>query len=531
VNQKRARWALVILCWLAFVLRVIRLDFQSLWRDEVDTLLFAAAPLREVLQTFIQPGQNGPLYFLVLRPWLELVGQSEFSLRFFSVVFGVLIVPLIYRLACRLFAAPMFSSATSRPDVSFQDGSREQSIGPRMLALLVAFLAATSPYLIWYSQEGKMYAFVAFLAVLSMECYLTALEEGGWQRWCVYMVATTAMFYAHMIAALMIPVQILIFLGIGRQDRYKRWKPWLASMALLTLPYLPMLVWQIPLILDPAETGYRFSPLHEMLFSLAASYSLGVMQGSLWLRLAPFVGLFLAGWVYFAEQRRPRTVSWVLGCWLLVPIASFFLLTLIRPLYTARYLIFVLPAFLLLLAAGVSAVARRSRLLAGLLLLSLVVVNGWGLWLQATRPLKTDFRAATRYVASRLEREDLVLFQIPHGRYSFDYYFPIPEPKAAASEHAADYLVFLPQVSGGGEPYRWAEGLYTNHGMSPGEVDWRMAEMTVGSPAVWLIASEASMWDERNLVQAWLDDQGYLEEQAHFVRVSVFKYKMPQDAD
>jgi hypothetical protein len=323
-----------------------------------------------------------------------------------------------------------------------------------------------------------------------------------------------------------------MFLGVGRRDGYRRWKPWLVSIALLMLPYLPMLIWQAPLLLSSAETGFRFSPLHEMIFSLMASYSLGVMPGSDGLRLVPFVGLVLAGGYSLVEQPRLRLALWALICWLFVPIAGLFLITLVRPLFTARYLIFVLPAFLLLLAAGVIAVARRSRLLAGLLLVALVVVNVWGLWDQATTPLKADFRTATQYVATRLKAGDLILFQIPHGRYSFDHYFSTPRQQAVVQGRKGNYRVYLPWVSGGGgDAYRWAEGLYTNHGMSAGEVDWRMAEMTAGSRAVWLVASEVPMWDERNLVQGWLDGRAHLVDEAHFVRVSVYKYELVRDDD
>jgi hypothetical protein len=213
-------------------------------------------------------------------------------------------------------------------------------------------------------------------------------------------------------------------------------------------------------------------------------------------------------------------------CWLAAPVLGLFLVSLVRPLYTARYLIFVLPAYLLLLALGLLAVARRSQLLVGLLLVALLVVNGWGVWRQIRMPLKADFRAATRYLAERASPDDLILFQIPYGRYSFEYYLrrqPSPAPPSAG-----DYRVFLPLVSGGrGRPYRWAEGLYTNAGMTLAEADRRMTEITSSVSVVWLVATEVPMWDERRLVQQWLDENTFLTEETHFVRVSVYRYEFP----
>ena len=503
----RRRLILLAVMGLAFAVRVAALDGQSLWRDEVDAIRFASGPLVELLGLFAQPGQNGPLYYLLLRPWLGVAGQSALALRFFSLFFGLLTVPLLYQVGRRLF--------------------------PRwpQVAMLAALLAALSPYLVWYSQEGKMYSLVTCFIILSMERYLAALERGGWGRWLAYVVVTSASFYVHLLAALIVPVQIVVFVLVGRRDGYRRWKPWLASLAALTLPYLPLLAWQVPLLLKPAVTGYRFVPLGDMLRSLLMSYSLGVLeQPRSWL-LVPFVALLLGGGVLLVRRREWRVSLGVLLCWLLLPVGALFLITLLRPMYTARYLIFVLPAYLLLLALALVAVGRRSRIVAGALLVSLLLLNGWGLWVQARTPLKADFRAATAYVAQRLESGDLLIFQIPHGRYSFDYYFQrLERPRRSLPPRVGGdggYRSFLPLVTGSGRPgYRWAEGLYTNAGMTAGEVDRRMREISAGSRTVWLVATEVPMWDAGNLVQGWLEEHGQLQEDAHFVRVDVYRYEL-----
>jgi mannosyltransferase len=506
VSKNARRWVLTGLMGLAFALRVMGLDFQSLWRDEVDAVRFASKPLSGLLHTFVEPGQNGPLYYLLLRPWLELAGDGEFALRFFSIIFGVLAVPLFYRLARRLF--PRLST----------------------IALLAALLAATSPYLIWYSQEGKMYTLVVVLVLLSMDNYLAALEQGGWHHWLVYVLVTSVAFYVHLIAALVIPAQVLVFFLQDRVVRIARWRPWLASMAALTMPYLPLLIWQAPLLLQPAQTGFRFVPLHDIFFSLAVNYSLGVIQGPTVWFLALFVALLLAAGLLGWGHGFPRASLAILACWLLVPVLSFFLITLNHPLYTARYLIFVLPAYLLLLASGMVAVAQRSRLLAGLLLVAVLMVSGRSVWLQARVPLKADFRAATRYLTDRWEFDDLVLFQIPYGRYSFEYYLSVQPTVADALqfERGEDYCIFLPSVVGGNKGnYRWADGLYTNTGMTPAVVDRHMTKVVAGSRVVWLVATEVPLWDEQDLVRGWLEDHAMLTEEAQFVRVTVYRYELP----
>src|SRR5512139_1729810 len=117
-----SRLAPLALILIAFLVRLNGLAFQSLWRDEVDAVCFAQAPLlKELPQTalsftptcppnipdllaaFTQPGFNGPLFFVILRGWLGLFGYSEFALRFLSLLCGVISVALIITLGMRLF--------------------------------------------------------------------------------------------------------------------------------------------------------------------------------------------------------------------------------------------------------------------------------------------------------------------------------------------------------------------------------------------------------------------------------------------
>jgi uncharacterized membrane protein len=500
------RWLLVALVFLAFSLRVVGLSTQSLWRDEVDSVRFASRPLEDLLQTFATPGQNGPLYFLVLRPWLNLVGQSEFSLRFWSVLFGVLAVPLIYRLSRRLFP------------------------GDTGVAVVAALLTALSPYLVWYSQEGKMYAGVVALILLSMDRFLAALQKGSWHRWLIYILVTAAALYSHLIAALIIPVQVFVFLLFFRQIQPDRRRACLLSLGALMVPYLPLLAWQMPMLRDVGQTGYPFVPLPEMVMSLMANYTLGVLQEATPWSAALFVALLAASGLFLFEGPSRRRSIAVLVTWLLLPVIGFFLVTISRPMFTARYLIFVLPALLLLLAAGIAAVWRRSRIIGGILLALVLATGASGLWLQARTPVKADFRAATRYVANRMGDEDMILFQMPYGRHSFDYYYRRVPSTLPPREASGEFRLYLPAVrSDGALSYFWADGLYTNSGMPEHEADWHMSELLAGTRFVWLVASEVPMWDERGLVKSWLDQHATMNDQANFTRVDVYRYELPHN--
>jgi hypothetical protein len=43
---------------------------------------------------------------------------------------------------------------------------------------------------------------------------------------------------------------------------------------------------------------------------------------------------------------------------------------------------------------------------------------------------------------------------------------------------------------------------------------------------VWLLRSEVEMWDQRRLMDAWLDQHGELVDQADFLGVQVRRYRL-----
>lgn len=461
--------AACLLLLSAYGLRLYGLTAQSLWRDEVDALRFAQLPLSDYLSIFSQPGQNGPLYFLLLRGWVALAGTGEFSLRYFSLLPGVVAVALTLALGRRLFTAP--------------------------IGLIAAALVATSPYLVWYSQEVKMYALITALALLSL--YALRRATAGQPRWWVVVVAATSLaMYSHILAALLIPLQLAL-LTVWRPMGRHGYAQAAAAFAALVLPYMPLLRWQLPMALTPAETGYPFFPLPEMLLILLNGYSAGLVPWVNEAVLALFDLLLLSGASQQIVKRRPDIAALLL--WLFLPVVVVFAISLVRPLFTDRYLIWIAPAFYLLVALGIAAWARHIRWLGATLLGLILVLNLQSIHIQITTPFKSDFRSAAAYVAARIQPGDLVIFQIPYVRYTFDYYYR-------------------------GPAYTWADGLWTNAGLSEAEADAAMRGLTQSYRAVWLVESESAMWDQRELVRRWLDAHGQVTERAEFTRVNVIRY-------
>lgn len=495
-----AVWPLLATVLLGYAVRVGGLTAQSLWRDEVDAIRFATRTLPALLETFREPGENGPLYFLLLRPWLQVFGQSEFSLRYPSVLLGTLAIPLTWVVARRLFR---FFDQRLAP----QEGASTPASWMGFSAGLGTLFVALSPYLVWYSQEGKMYALVVAMALASLVALLWASTPGARHpaaRWLAYIVITSLGFYTHVLLVLMVPVHAILFIMGWPQTRRHRVGA-LASLACFTLPYLPLVWWQVRLLTSPTfEPGFDFVPLGRMSAILLAALGRGI-------RPTPSLG-FTAVWVFLilavlllGKNAPSRRSTAALLAWLVVPPLLLYLITLQVPLFNDRYLIFIAPAFYVLSAAGVVVVGRHSRSLAVIVFVIAVGLQVVGLWGQTRTPLKADWRNAAAFVEAARTPNDIVVFQHPYTRFAYAYY--------------------------AGWDYAWREAPYApvTADLSADEVGAQLAPLVEGAATVWLIESESALWDPGGLNRQWLATHGRTVTDATFNLVRVTRYRLSGD--
>ena len=519
--SRPALWLLLVILF-GFTIRCAAIDFQSLWRDEIDAGGFGSPEMRmgEVLasgdfqmlaQTLTQGGFNGPLYFIALQQWTRTAGDTAFALRFPSALFGALAIPLIFILARRLLRGThieMFS---------------------RRVALIAAWLASISPYFVWYSQEAKMYTEITALAMAAIYALRQAVDAAdgrrAWPWWALVVVATTLAVYSHILAALLIGVEVALFLLWWPQSK-RHWLGGLIALAALTLPYLPLFVWQLTSALTPGSQGFVFYPFGQILQVMLAAFANGVLPfdyslstigvewdaGPITPALRPTMwGLWLLSLLAIVgavtwRDKRDRSQRIGLAAWALIPMATIALVSLSRPVFTDRYLIWIGPAVYLLAALGIVEAGRWKRALGGAALVAITGVALVSTVAQSITPYKADFRSAASYLEERY-RGEVIVFQIPYGRYNFDYYFNPAFP-------------FL-------------EGPFTNHRnpdgsyqIEPAAADAHIAGLLGGIESLWLVATEVESWDDRYLLQEWLGRNGRVTDRADFMRVTVAWYEL-----
>lgn len=403
------RWGLAALCLVAFALRIHHLDYESLWLDEADAIRLASAPLAELVGRLTSVGENGPLYFIILRGWMTLTGTSELAVRALSLIASVLSVTVLGALGGRL--------------------------GGRGLGLATATLAASSSFLIYYSQETKMYAILVAVSALSSYLLVRAFDENRPLLWLAFLVTTSLAMYTHVFGALLIPAAFAY--AVARPSALRRcWKGFGAAFTLLTLPYLPLAAWQLwalTLPRPPVGSYYgapAFPDLIRLLLRGFGTIMPEIDHATAWLVFGGMAAIGLLPFGRHDSTYRRRLASLV--AYFLVPSVLAAILFSRMPIFLERYMSPLLPAVFIATAGSVVVLATLWRPLA---------LAPLALWLAFNAPpwydthvrgilLKEAWRPATQFIEGRLEEGDLLIFLSPDGRIAYDYYATKPYRRA-----------------------------------------------------------------------------------------------------
>lgn len=406
LRQYQIPIALFLISGLAFALRVYKLGAESLWLDETLSVNLALMDIPSAIRALPGDYVHPPFYF-ILHIWSRVVGQSEFSLRFLSALFGPLTAAMTYKLAQALF--------------------------DRRTALLSGLFLALGPYHVYYSQETRMYTLATFLGLAGAYCFFQALEKRDRALcWIGFVLCSALGLYTHYYTLFLLLFESLFFLSliIMRRQYRRSFKAWLLAQLCIFCLYLP----RLPALLIQSTGGKSgwmgIPPLGYLPGALIAYFVTQNPETKLHLLIGSFGVIFPMTLGAIGAQLtadRPR-LSFPLGrsrlyvfAYLAVPFLTAYAVSLfIKPILVTRYLMVCVPAACILLAYGLSLVKPRFLALLLSLLLGWTIVIYLGSIYNTTN--KEDWRSATEYLSTRIQRDDLICFNAGHARLPFYYY-------------------------------------------------------------------------------------------------------------
>lgn len=514
--RRRGVWILfVLILALAAFLRFYRIGAQSLWNDEGTSAALALRDLAAITRDAAHD-IHPPLYYWLLHFWVRLWGVSEAALRSLSALLGVAVVGLVFLIGKALFGA--------------------------QLGLLSAFLAALSPFQVYYSQETRMYMLLAAITCLGAYVLVRYMQEelshrgerGGGSSpsmssavnglSVLYALAVAMGLYTHYSFPILWGVWNLAYFAFwlwqrGGAGRLARWAAIQGAAFALYLPWLPIGLRQMtqwPAISEPHSLAFFVKDAFAL---LVGGHTLPMTRANLLVMGAALGAVALVGLLPLRrESDACAGLPWWLrsgfvAAWLALPVLAQWAMSLLKPAYRPKFFLVCAPAFAILMARGAlgplqNRPARRlGRLWAQMwLLLAVVVLASAGA--QALQNYyfdpayaRDDYRGIARYIEAFGGPDDAVLINAPSQVETFTLYYngssPVyPLPKQRPLDKAA--------------------------------TERDLAQMLAGRECVFAIFWATDESDPERFIESWMDGHAFKASDDWFGNVRFVVYAVPQ---
>ncbi len=550
-----APWLIIITTLVGGALRVLLLANKGLWMDETLSIWVANHNVASMLQWIANVDQHPPLYYLLLHYWTALRGDSAYTVRFLSALFGTATIPVIYLIGKRLSGV--------------------------VVGLAAAVLLAVSPFNIRFAQETRMYTLLVFNAAVAIYALVILLTDArstkligrqfleylrawftnrpvepesdgvfsykpetyqtGWKArlfgrhrlpvttietdlaWVGFILFSAATLLTHNTAVLFFIATNIFVLGLMLYQRLI--KP--GSLPALQAPsFLNWLIAQIGILVlwSPwirsfiQQAGRAFqefwlpkpglSTIVQALKTLVNEAAPGQPSQVILLWIL-YAVVFCVGLVAF---RKKISQFVFLAALIVIPFLGELIVSIWQPVFLDQTLIWASIPLFLLLAAGIAQL--RYRLVIILVLGILGTYNLFSVSDYFRFTQKDDWSNPAGFIARFVQKDDLILFNAPKTQIPFDYYFRVWEEQYSiqVEKHGAPVDLF---ASGVLEPK-----------MTESDIP-RLLSLLNGRKTVWLVNSHNTITDPLGLIPQTLASKMSLVYTRDFNGVQVQIYAAP----
>ena len=361
---------------LAIAVRWSVIGRDALWLDEGYSWWDARQPWASLWSLVPTCDPHPPLYFALLHPWMQLVGDGSVAMRSLSTVFGIATIVVVY------FAGRLVDRASAR-----RRGTDAPVFG---IGALAALLFAITPFQVYFSVEARPYALLCFgAALLTLACLrlVDAIETPtrrlafAWfdraskGSWAMLPIGALVVVWSNNTAVLLLGAVATAFIASWIVDRDSR----SMTVPVVVVGVVVALLWapDWPLLLAQAREVTGDFWIHPPSLD-GLAYELHFLIG---LDLQPLTGWIAAAMVAGVLAIGLR-VGWrwaaMTGALAVLPIAYNVAISYaVNPVLIARALIGATPALTLSLAAF--AMLWRSRWARFLVAILLIAVHAYAL--------------------------------------------------------------------------------------------------------------------------------------------------------
>jgi mannosyltransferase len=406
---------------LAAIVRIPTLGLQSYDFDESYTLRVVGGSFAHMLHGVASSESSPPAYYLLAWLWRDVVDSGEFGFRLLPAIAGVALVPVVYELG--------------------------RTLGSSRVAMIAAAIVATSPYLVFYSQEARAYSLFALLSTLGLLFCVRAIQTPTNTAFALWAAVSLAAIATHYFAFFPFAGQIAAFLLFRTPAR--RVAAWGGLVVIAAIPLLLLahhqsrqghvdwigaasLTQRVRVTIETFALGATFkgSLSHRLLllFLIAAlTIGFGILVAVVWLLRRANA----------AERRSAELVAVSAGVAIAIPFVAALGPT---DYFIHKNLIPVLPEVALLIALGLGC-ARAGRL--GFVAATCIVLSGLGLTVMSFAAPSLR-RPDVRQVSDKLGAPtlDRVIVLVPRWQTILEQYQPNLQALPPSGREVSEIDVF-----------------------------------------------------------------------------------------
>ncbi|MFN2291744.1 MAG: glycosyltransferase family 39 protein [Anaerolineae bacterium] len=554
--EELAPWLVGFVTLVGGGLRVLLLAQKGMWLDETVSVWLASHTVPNMLHWIATLDHHPPLYYLLLHYWIALQGDMAFSVRLLSALLGAGTIPVIYLIGKRMSGAVVGLAAAillafSPFNIIFAQETRmyafltfNAAVAIYALVRLLTDSRATSPigsqfweYVhVWRTQgpvepdpKGQFSYRIetrnrtGWRGWISRHRWLPIQAIETDLAWIAFIIFSAATLLSHSAAVLFALATNAFVLGLmlvrrlrgsGSQPglqapSVRNWAESQIAIFLLWSPWLPVFVRQVNAVY---HEFWLPQPRWEAAIGVAASFldtSLPDQGSETMLLWIPYALMLCLGLVHF---RRRVSRFLFLAVLFVVPFFGELIVSLRRPVFLDRTLLWTTIPLLLMLAAGIAQLRFRFLIIA---VVGILVANNLLSAADYYRFMqKEDWSTAAGYVAKFAEEDDLVLFNDTFGQIPFDYYFRTWED------------LYSIQVEKKGLPVDILDSGIVEPKMTPDDIP-RLMSLISGRERVWLVYSHDWYTDPMGLIPKALGSAMTLVRHRDFYGGQVQLYTAP----
>jgi mannosyltransferase len=545
LRRKPTYLLLALMVFMGAFLRFYTIGSKTLWLDEAFSVWVAHHTLVDSWSWLIRIDQHPPLYYSSLHFWQAIFGDGQGAVRAFSALCSTLALPFFYGAVRRWFDKPT--------------------------ALIALFILAISPFHVRYAQETRMYALLTLAAAATLYFLAQILfdkqQSNARLNWIGLALAQAAVMLTHNTATIFFPLALNLGIGGALLWKYQQGgvsslpalnelafeRRWLRSQLLAFVLWLP---WSIPFIIQSLRVDQEFwigAPTPGMVLDVLHNFNLAFLPD--WLSLFHLWDLLY--WVLAAlgvyQLRRTPARALLLLSLCLTPFIGELIVSLRRPIFYERTLIWASLPYYMLLATGIRSLGRsflsplmdvpngrsatgkgypqvtdlpepnvatersfkqvvkalqvsyapQSIAIIFLLLLSLLSLSNYYFYFQ-----KEDWAKAADYVAHNVAPGDIILFNATWVQIPFEYYFRHYNTGAELRGLPVDLFdrgILEPKMAETDVPY--------------------MRNLLAGHKRVWLVYSHDWYTDPNKIIPRELNHSMHQVDQNEFVGLKILRFE------